>query len=706
MNRKNTLIATALLLTCMLALFSCKKEKKTQWDTDMLVPIANASLSLQNLVKDSSIKVNSDNSLTLAYSSNLYNFNLANQIINIPDTSIGQKFNLTELNLPNQSMRFTTSLGTLAHAMKASPDFGAQFLGNFLLNNHGSNQTIVPLNGLALPPLPFDASGFFDSAILASGEVQVWAINNLPVPVSGAKLTLYNEVGMEEINHYNLGYIPAHDSVYFVIPIGEDRKLTNKLMFTVTDLSTPGSATPVYIDTANYIEMRMYVFGLKAKEAWAKFPTQNVIDITEDVTQEIQDRKFTYIDARQGNLTVEVTSSVEEQLYLEYTLVGAYDNNGNPLKKYTTVPPAPSGGTSTVSEDLDISGFAINLTGKDGSKFNTYTQRVVARLDSSGITRHITNADSLNVRYYIKNVAPNYVKGYAGRDTINAVDSADFAFLDIFKSGSIDLEDVNMNFVIENGLGVDGMIKINSLTAMSANNGSRQLTGSIIGQPYTVNRGTDFPLTSATSNFAVNSTNSNIKQLLGILPNKLYYDVEVKTNLQGNTQQYRDFAYLESALKVKLNAEMPLSLVANNLVLRDTIGFDLSTTNTNIEGISDGILNVIINNKYPIDATLNMVIYDETWQAVDTLFGEQLFAAGQLNGNCRVDQPKRTKVPVYVDEDRMNNIKLGRHAIITATFNSASNNTTCNGQYLKIYSDYNLDVTFTAQFNYKIGVKF
>lgn len=705
MNHKNTIVAAVVLACCVLLFSSCKKEKKTQWDTEMLVPIANANLSLQNIVKDSSIRVNSDNSLTLAYTSDLYKFSLADQLINIPDTSIGQKFNLTELKLPNQSIKFQTSLGTLAHAMQASPDFLAQFLGNFILNNQGTYQNIVALNGLSLPPLPFDASGFFDSAYLATGEVQVWAVNNLPVDIVSATLTMYNANDMSVVKTQTIGPIPAHDSIYTVIDIS-NTFITSSLQFGVTNLNTGASNGAVLIDTTDYIEMRMYVFNLSAREAWAKFPTQNVVDITEDVTQEIQDRKFTYVDARQGTITVYVTSSVEEQLYLEYTLIGAYDKNGAALKKYTTVPPAPPGGTITISEPLDIAGYSINLTGKDGSKFNTYTQRVVARIDSSGITRHITSADSLSVKYVISDVAPNYIKGYVGRDTIHAIDSSDFAFLDIFKSGSIDLEDVNMNFVVENGLGVDGMIKINSLTALSANNGSKALTGSIVGQQYTIGRATDFPLTPAVSTFSVNNSNSNIKQLLGILPNKLNYDVEVKTNLQGNTQQYRDFAYLESALKVKLNAEIPLSLIANNLVLRDTIGFDLSNTNTNIEGINDGLINVIIKNKYPIDATLTMVIYDETWNAVDTLFSDQLFAAGDLDNNCRVQTAKRTKVPVYVDEDRMNNVKLGRHAIITATFNSAMNNATCNGQYLKIYSDYNLDVTFTARFNYKLGVTF
>lgn len=708
MGLRNLVKLTLLIVPAVLVLTvtSCKKERKTSWDTELLVPIATTNLSLQNLVKDSTIKTNPDNSLTLAYTSTLYDFNLAEQVINIPDTSIGQKFNLTDLNLPNQRITFRTSLGTLAQNMLLSPDFSTQFLGQYLIAQNGNMVAIPALNGFSPGAFDFDATGFFDSAYLSSGQVELWAVNNLPVPMSSADLILKNKGDNSIVATYTLPYIPAKDSVYVEIPLAGTR-VTNQLQFQVANLNTPGSnGVPVLIDTTDYIELRMFIAFLKATEAWAKFPTQNVVDITEDITQVIGDRKFTYIDARSGFLHVYVTSSVEEQLYLEYTLVGAYDNFGNPLKKFTTVPAAPVGGTVTVDDSFDITGYSINLTGKDGTKFNTYTQKVVARIDSSGITRHITAADSLLVRYELINIAPNYIKGYAGRDTISAIDTSDFAFLEMFKSGTIDLEDVKMNFSIENGIGVDGQVKINNFTAISPNNGSKTLTGSIVGQPLTINRATDFPLTPAINNFMIDNSNSNIRELLGILPNQLQYDVQVRTNVNGNNLQYRDFAYLESALKVKLNAEIPLSLIANNLVLLDTIGFDLSQTNTNVAGITDGVINLIAMNKYPIEANVSMIIYDENWNAVDTLANNENVAAADLNTNCKAEQNKRTKIPLYVDEQRMEKIKTGRRAVIRADFSTKSSNATCNGQYLKIYSDYNLDITFTARFNYEINADF
>ncbi|MBL7778938.1 MAG: hypothetical protein JNK66_11670 [Chitinophagales bacterium] len=702
MLRSFSLYVIALFL---LVLVACKKDQPTRWDTEMLIPIATTSLNLANIAGDSSVTQRPDSSLVLAFNTNLYEFSLADQIIKIPDTSIGQGFNLSNLALPNQGFVYTITLGEIADNMIANGG-STQFIGNLIKGQAGNSIPIPAIANFPFSSFLFDATAFFDSAILATGVAEIWAVNHLPVPVTNILVELRNTGDPGYISQQYIDSIPAHDSVFLSIPLG-GYKVKSQLEFTIVSMSTPGSnGNNVLINLGDYIQLRMLASSMTAYEAWAKFPTQNVVERVEEVTWEIGERKFTYVDARSGKLHVFITSSVEEQMYLEYTLVGAYDKHGNPVKEYTTIPPAPVNGTVTIDKYIDITGTSINLTGKDGSKFNTYTQKIVARIDSSGITRHITAADSLLIYYEIEDVAPNYIKGYAGRDTILAIDTASFDFLNMFKSGSIDLEDVNMNFVVENGMGVDGQIKINGLTAVSQNNGAKTLSGSVVGQPFVINRAKDFPLQPAYNQFAINGTNSNIKQLLGVLPNQLMYDVEVKTNLNGNDGLYRDFAYLESKLKVGLNAEVPLSFIANHLVLMDTVDFDLSSTNTNVAGISDGVINLIAQNKYPIEATIAVRMVDENWLPVDTLLFEQMIQAATLDNNCRAQQPKRSKIPLYVDMDRMENIKKARHAIIVADFNSNPNNAVCNGQYLRIYSDYKLDITFSARFNYKVGVKF
>ena len=100
--------SVCLIALVILSVGSCKKNQSSGWNTQLLIPIATTNLSLQNLVTDSTLKANADSSLTLSYQSTLYNFNLADQIVQIPDTSIGQKFNLDSLSLPNLHLNFTS----------------------------------------------------------------------------------------------------------------------------------------------------------------------------------------------------------------------------------------------------------------------------------------------------------------------------------------------------------------------------------------------------------------------------------------------------------------------------------------------------------------------------------------------------------------------------------------------------------------------
>ena len=694
-----TSCAACLLVLLIFAVGSCRKNQNGGWTTQLLVPIATTNLSLQNLVSDSSIKMNKDSSLTLAYQSTLYQFTLADKIVQIPDTAIGQKFNVDSLTLPNIRLNFITSLGSMAHQIGG-------VIGQYIIS---LDSTVNTVPGFTIPnafQYSFDASNWFDSARLRSGQAQIWAINTLPVAIAaGTKCVLTDSITHDTLQVKYFPEIPANDSEYISFNLNPGL-ITSHLLFNISNLTTEASNGPVFVDTADKITLRIFIGFLHVSEAWAKFPSQNVTDQTNDVTFDIGDRKFTYVDARSGFLHIQISNAVPQPLYLQYTMVGAYNKLGKPLTEYTTVGQATNAGPAIIDTIIDITGYSINLTGKNGSGFNTYTQRVICHLDSTGQTQHITLQDSLNIKYELINIKPNYLKGYIGRDTITNIDSAAFNFLNIFKSGSLNLQSVNMNFSVENAIGVDGLVKINSLKAFSANNGSVALQSNLLGQPLSIKRATDFPLTPAVSNFALNNGNSNIKDLLGILPNKLSYNVSVQTNIHGNNQQYRDFAYLQSGIKINLNAEIPLSLIANNLVLKDTIGFNLANTNTNVNGISDGIINIIAENKYPIQSVLTIIVYDANWNPLDTLALNKTISAANTDATCRAFQPAQSVIQEYVDNVRMTRLKQGANAIVTADFSTTAHNTSCNGQYFKIYSDYTIGITLSAKFNYKVNTKF
>ena len=72
----------------LLALASCKKDNsKLQWDTQILAPFLKSSLSIKDLLTDTLLKANADNSLKIVYSNHLYQFS-TDTLLHISDTTV------------------------------------------------------------------------------------------------------------------------------------------------------------------------------------------------------------------------------------------------------------------------------------------------------------------------------------------------------------------------------------------------------------------------------------------------------------------------------------------------------------------------------------------------------------------------------------------------------------------------------------------
>ncbi|MFN8314975.1 MAG: hypothetical protein U0T32_00830 [Chitinophagales bacterium] len=702
------------VLLLLVLFLGCKKDQKTEWDTELLTPIGRTSLSIENLIKDSLAKANGDNTVNLTYRSTIYELNLADQLIRIPDTSLKSNINVSSLVFSEVRVTYNASLGTIANTLKQSTDATQQFIGNYLISNQGNNAVIAPINGLAATPFLFDASSYFQSIELEQGKLRFYVVNHLPIAITDVHYEARNAISNSLVLAGTVPnsapfIIPPYDSVY----VEEDlagKTLEGSLKFQITSFNSPGSnGVPVKIDTNDYIGINAAIANIVAKKAIARFPSQDLISSDQEITQTIGERKFTYVDCKSGELGVDISSSIQEKLRITYRLKNAYNKNGKVIEDISDVAPSVGGVPTTISKNFDLSGFSIGLTGSKGNNFNTYTQVVVAHIDSSGILREITNSDSLYFTYRLKNIKPNYIKGYAGRDTILFQGNSPFSFSNLFAGNApnaLDFQDVSLSLNIENGLGVDGIVKINTLSGKNANGNIVSLQDNsaspVIGQPLSINRAQDFPLRPAKHDFQINSATSNIKNFLTNLPSSIDYDVQIRTNPNGNQQTYDDFAYLDSRLKVNLDLNIPLSVKANNLTLRDTFGFKLGNSPKEIDNINSGTLYLITYNKFPLKGDVSLVVYDSLNNPIDTLLSNYTLVPGDVDGNCRVNEAKKNVFSIPVSSTRIHKLFSGYKAVLTAVFNTQTNNGTCNGQYYKIYSDYKLDAKITAQFNYKV----
>ncbi len=195
----------------------------------------------------------------------------------------------------------------------------------------------------------------------------------------------------------------------------------------------------------------------------------------------------------------------------------------------------------------------------------------------------------------------------------------------------------------------------------------------------------------------MNTTNSNIDQLIEIFPNQLLSDINLNVNPLGNISGGNDFVYKKHPLETNLNVEFPLSLIANNLTLQDTVDFSLSQEGET-GGIIDGTLFIYANNGYPFDATIQMGLYDENMNFLQNLTINNQIQSATVNSALKVTDKKESVLSIPLSGADINNLYLAKHILLKIAFT-----TTAQPQFVKVYEGYAIDIKMVGDFSYNVN---
>ena len=150
-----------------------------------------------------------------------------------------------------------------------------------------------------------------------------------------------------------------------------------------------------------------------------------------------------------------------------------------------------------------------------------------------------------------------------------------------------------------------------------------------------------------------------------------------------------DFLYPAYTIYATLNLEIPLSIIANNLTLIDTNEVEVKQS----DEMEIDKLFLTIKNGIPFDATLNVMLYDEVDNLIDTLFNNAILLSAKVDENNLVTQSTTSTLTA-----NYNNSEKIRKVITVASFNTQPNNS-----FVKIYADYKMDITMSAKIRKTIG---
>jgi len=673
-----------LVLGAVLFIAACKKEQTfSRFSSNLLLPLLHTELDLSNIISDSILVPDANGALRLVTSYDMYRGRLSD-LLSVPDTERVNTLSLKTLRLADQTQTQVVPLFFIFPQATA-------------LN--GQTESIPATSSSGLGAIPVDASSFFKEAIFNSGTMEITITNGYPVEISTLIFRLSNVVDGSIIQTDTFTNILPGTSQIKIIDV-TGKKLYAQMEAMPILVETAASNGPVLINQFAITTIQFSVRNLKPQSAVARFPAQSVLSQDETVVYYFGEAQLKKLKLKKGKVSFRIVSTIEEEMKVDYKIPYA-TKNGQSFFETFSVPAAPPGGQASFKVEYDISDYEVDLRGKNPTikdTVNSFYNVLDVTIDSSGIERNISLNDSVFIYIGLLDLEPEYAEGYFGSELFEVgpetVDVDFFAGL----RGGVDFENLNFNIVLENGIGAQAEATINQLTSRNTDKGTAiQLTGAGIAGPRFLAPAMYPPLTPSITKININSSNSNIKPFIEQLPNKMDYHITIKTNPNGNVNNFKDFATGQSSLVAKLEVDMPMSLKTSGITLVDTVNFDLSAAGGS-QKIIEGNLNIVADNGFPFDVDIQLYLLDGNGAIVDSLVGtsNSRIQAAPSDANNRVTSPLRSVVIAKADQAKMEKLRTAKKILIKATVQTPSTNT----NYWKMYSDYGFKISLTGDFIY------
>ncbi len=330
-------------------------------------------------------------------------------------------------------------------------------------------------------------------------------------------------------------------------------------------------------------------------------------------------------------------------------------------------------------------------------------------------------SDSVYVRADVRDLRPTFARGYMRNKKILAGPTEiDFELFDNIKSGRIDLENVDFEIEVDNGMGAAATARFTEIKGENSSGDEVALTFDGGDDSLFIDKALynfeNNRTTHVVSAKTLNPSNSNIDDFVENLPSKIAYEVEVELNtdytppvverdfldalLVDDPTEPINFVHHLDDISASLNLEVPLSVITDSLVLVDTLDFSLNNASSN--EVESGKFKLLIDNGFPFDATTSLYFLDDMGIVIDSLWTNQTAIKANIGPDGRVTSSNRSVIEFSVTPEKMEVIKTASLLYVEAGFHTFEL-TDPSAEHYKIYSDYSFGVKLVGDFKYKFS---
>ena len=679
----------------LIYLSSCRKVfNKAEWAPEASFPIAYSDLDIGNLITDTSeIKTDSNGLVSIVFKQKLDSLTL-----DVLDTFSAppfyRNFKLDSLKLTVPAFVQKYSLGDLANSLINSADQQNRIYGIVLIAYNGQRLSDIPVPipaTLSFPVrnLPLSLNQFFQTAELKTGTMELRITNELPMKIDNMDFSIKNASDNSPLIQESGISIDPSSSFFRSYDLAGKVVEGNLLVdIPIMNLITDKNAR---IDTSAAINVEMLFSNLTVNSAIAVFPDQDVVTDRQAVSLEnMGDLELKEAIIDEGTIVMDVKSTIQDSIFITYSMPNT-TQNGVPLVFKGVVPPAKLNQATIIQLSVPVKNYLFNFS-YPPDYFNRFFYDFRAHVKNTGKKVYLNLKDSIEVNVYLKGVRPKYVRGYLGSLDTTIEASVGTDLFSKINAEQLAPESVKLSLEVENGLGVNGIINLESLSASNASGQSVIATDpQLLGQDFAIAAATNPPFLQSTT-ILKSSPNSNFADLVTLFPDNFNYKVHVRVG--GLPKDTNNFVFGNSRLKPVLLIDVPLNVSVRGLILRDTIPVNSSKIEIENNG---GVLRLLAYNGFPFYANVKLTFLSASGTVV-VLDGIGTMEAGDIDpATGKVVAKKFSKIEFRFDASQLNLVTTSQQMVLEARFNTPSD------KKVKIYSDYSAQLTLTAKVSPKVS---
>lgn len=670
------LLGTAIVMSaCKKANLDMDKYSNLKVQPGVVTPLASVSITAGKILKQDSITVHDPDGLIrfLVRQDSIVTIGADSILKNIALPKSSVNFKLGEINVPNINQSQKITLKDLVDLCDAQTQF--------VFNYYNGKDTIFPaLSSPAGDTNAVTKATNYEFIRLSKGYLKFGLTNNFPTVLSKAQVVLYDNKYGTKLGTVNFANILPGSKGYDSIAMA-GVTLSNDLSFQILSVEMVQSSGFVRIDLTDDLTIDINGSGLKTTGGRAIIPSQIIQTQLLALNLSSPTDDYRLRNVRFGSAAIPFTaeSKFAENLDLSIQFPDA-TVGGSPIS-----PTAISLPKGSKTGTFDLSNANIFLGAVDTLTHNMLRVAVSPSIKSSGNLVDFDSSDFVKLDIDPANIVIDYVDGYMGQKTWTVdVDDVNFDALASLGKG-LTLTNPKMSIIVKNSFGIPILLEL-SLVAKDDKGASvdMQPPTMLFGYPSIAQAGT-----TINSKFDIDKSNSKIVQALGLPPTKFTIAGKAYLNKDG-FKGYNDFVSSKSAMSLSFEANMPLSIVAQDFSIRDTA--ELKETLKGLDVFDYLELKIKTTNGFPLEGSLDLYFADANGVILDSLINTTLVASGVPDATGKVVTRTENMTSFLLDKETLANIatdtKFAQKLIFVThfyTYNKGS-------QSVNIHTDNQLDI--------------